>query len=158
MASNAIRQRNSDVTRWDPFEDIEQLQQQLAQVFPAWSRMAPVWSRAATAMDTEFVPLADVEETDDAFIVELELPGVDKGDALVEMSGRRLTVTGERKERERKGTLRRRARVVGRFRYEILLPSDVDDKKVEATLKDGELTIRIPKLAEERPKKINITS
>ena len=105
---------------------------------------------------SEFVPLADVEETDDAFVVEMEMPGIKKEGVNVELSGRRLTVTGERKEREREGTLRRRTRTVGRFRYEIVLPSDVDDKNVEASLKDGELRIRIPKLAEERPKKINI--
>jgi HSP20 family protein len=150
-----MQQRPADVVRWDPFEDLEHLQEQLAQVFPSWPRM-PAWPRAGTAMDVEFAPVADVEETSDAFVVEIELAGVKKEDINIELSGHRLTVTGERKEREREGTLRRRTRTVGRFRYEMVLPVDADDKKVEASLDEGVLTIRIPKGTAERPKHINI--
>jgi HSP20 family protein len=111
---------------------------------------------AGTGGETEFAPLADVEETDDAFVVEIELAGVKKEDVNVEVSGHRLTVTGERKERQREGTLRRRTRTVGRFRYEMVLPVEVDDKKVEASLDEGVLTIRIPKGTAEKAKRITI--
>ncbi len=80
-----------------------------------------------------------------------------KQDVKIELSGRRLTVTGERKERERKGTLHRRTRTVGQFRYEMVLPVDVDAKKVEASLDEGVITIRIPKAAAEQPKHLNIS-
>ncbi len=69
-----MEQRPANVVRWDPFEDLEHLQQQLAQVFPNWPRM-PAWPRTGTAMDSEFAPVADVEETNDAFVVEIELVG-----------------------------------------------------------------------------------
>ncbi len=108
-------------------------------------------------MAGEFAPAADVEETADAFVVEIELAGIKKTEVNIEVSGRRLTVTGERKERERRGTVRRRTRSVGSFRYEIVLPTDVDDKKVEASMADGVLTVRVPKGATERPKRIAIT-
>ena len=65
-------------------------------------------------------------------------------------------MSGERKEKERQGRVRRRTRTVGRFRYEIAFPADVDDKKIEANLNEGVLTVRIPKAAAERPKQINI--
>ena len=107
-------------------------------------------------MDTEFAPLADVEETDDAYIVEMELAGVKKDDINVELSGRRLSVSGERKEKERQGRVRRRTRTVGRFRYEISFPADVDDKKIEANINEGVLTIRVPKAAAERPTQITV--
>lgn len=155
MSSTNVQQRPSEVVRWDPFEDLDQLQQQLARMFPAWGRVAD-WSHSGTGADREFSPLADVEETDDAYLVEVELPGVDKQDINLEVSGRRLTVAGERKEKERRGTVRRRTRSIGHFRYEIMLPSRVDDTNVEAHLEDGVLTIRILKATEERPKQINI--
>lgn len=118
MSLTNMEQRPANVVRWDPFEDLEHLQQQLAQVFPSWPRR-PAWPQTGTAMDSESAPVADVEETNDAFVVEIELAGVKKQDVKIELSGRRLTGTGERKERQREGTLRRRTRTVGRFRYEM---------------------------------------
>ena len=101
-------------------------------------------------------PLADLEETDDAYVVEVELPGVKREDINVEVIGRRLTVTGERKERERTGILRRSTRTVGRFEHEVLLPGEVDEEGVEATLDEGVLSIRVPKSERERPKRIAV--
>src|SRR5690606_26044133 len=101
-------------------------------------------------------PLADVEETDDAYVVELDLPGVKRGDVDVEVDGRRLSVRGERKERERAGILRRRERTVGRFAYEVTLPGDVDADGVEARLDDGVLSVRLPKPEHDRRRRIPI--
>ncbi len=64
----------------------------------------------ASTAGAAFLPLAELEESDDAFTVEVELSGVDKDDVNIEVSGRRVTVSGERK-----GVLRRRTRSVGRF-------------------------------------------
>lgn len=157
MASNSLQHRSAptEVTRWDPFEDFEQLQQQFAQMFPGWGRMTG-WPPPNAGADNEFAPLADIEETEDSYVVEIELAGVRKDDVNIEVAGRRLSVTGERKEKERKGTIRRRTRSVGRFRYEILLPTNVDPNGVEASLKEGVLTVRVPKGGGERPKQITI--
>ena len=103
-----------------------------------------------------FTPRADVEETDDAYVIEVEVPGVNKKDIDVSVAGRRLTITGERKERERVGILRRRTRRVGRFEYDIQLPGDVDDEGVGAELADGVLTVRVPKATTERARRIEI--
>ena len=104
-----------------------------------------------------FTPLADVEETDDAYVTEIELPGIGSDDLSVEVAGRRLTVSGERKEKERVGILRRRTRTVGRFHYEVLLPGDVDEENVQASLEAGVLTVRIPKPESQRPRRIPVT-
>ena len=103
-----------------------------------------------------FTPAADVEETDDAYVVELELPSVKKSDIDISLSGRRLIVTGERKEKERIGVLRRRTRSVGRFYYEVVLPQAVGEDAVSANLDEGLLTIRISKQDGERPRKIKV--
>ena len=73
------------------------------------------------------------------------------------MAGRRLTVSGERKERQRVGILRRRTRTVGRFHYEVVLPGDVEEEGVTASMEEGVLTLRVPKPASERPRRIAVT-
>ena len=103
-----------------------------------------------------FTPPADVEETDDAYLVDIELPGVRKDDLDIEIAGRRLSVRGERKEKERVGILRRRERTVGRFHYEVTLPGNVEDSDVVANLDGGVLTVRVPKPASERPRRIHV--
>lgn len=101
--------------------------------------------------------IADVEETDDAYLVELDLAGVKREDVEVTASGRRLTVSGTRKEKERVGFLRRRNRTVGAFHHEVLLPGDVVIDDVRADLADGVLTVKLPKPESERTRHIRIS-
>lgn len=103
-------------------------------------------------------PAADVEETDQAYLVELELPGVKREDISVEVAGGELTVTGEVKERQRVGLLRSRARRVGRFDYRVSLPAGIEEDEVSASLTGGVLTIQVPKTEQNRPRKIPISS
>jgi HSP20 family protein len=92
-------------------------------------------------------PLGDLEELDDAWLLQVELPGVKREDVDIQLTGRRLLVRAERKETERKGLLRRSTRTTGRYFLEVMLPSEVDPERVEASLEDGVLTIRVPKPA-----------
>jgi HSP20 family protein len=126
------------MTQTDPLSDLQRLQSWFGRVLD---------DGMSSLLEDGFTPLADVEETDDAYIVEIELPGVKKKDIDISVSGRRITVLGERKERERKGILRRRTRSVGRFRYEIVLPGPVNEDGVSAALDDGVLVLIIPKTA-----------
>ncbi|HSH60939.1 MAG TPA: Hsp20/alpha crystallin family protein [Acidimicrobiales bacterium] len=135
--------------RWDPVAQLDRLNEQLHEYLGSG---APLRS----LMGEGFTPLADVEESDDAYLVEVELPGVKGDDIDVEVAGRRLTVSGERKARERVGILRRQTRTVGRFHYEVVLPGDVAEDEVEAALNEGVLTIRVPKVAADRPKRIPV--
>lgn len=84
----------------------------VGQNYPAF---APVLSAlvAAPGGDGAWLPAADVSETDAAYIVEIELPGVHREDVDVELDGNELVVTGEVKEKKREGLLRRRTRRVG---------------------------------------------
>lgn len=130
MAGTVARRRGAPV--WDPFEDVFELARSLG--------------RLPVERDEGFwTPLADVEEQDDAWVIELEVPGVDKSDLAVEVNGRQVMVSGERKEKERTGVLRRRTRVTGQFQYAVTLGTDIDPDGVEAHLADGVLTLRIPK-------------
>ena len=143
-----VRSQQREASTWDGLGGLSQLRSQLDSFLSGWDDLL---SRSGA-----FTPLADVEETDEAYIAEIELPGVAIEDLSVEVAGRRLTVTGERKEKERVGILRRRTRTVGRFHYEVLLPGDVDEEGVEAALADGVLTVRVPKPASQRPRRIPV--
>jgi len=139
----------TDVVPKDSFEGIDGFNRQLASLLDSWRRLPEV-------IGNGFTPLADIEETADAYLVEIELPGVRRDDVDIEIAGRRVSVRGERKEKERVGMLRRRERTVGRFSYEVTLPGDVDEEGVEAHLNEGVLNLRIPKPERERPRRIQI--
>ena len=137
-------------TSWDAFPSpVDPFQRPLGDLLDSWRQLA-------TPPGAAFRPPADIEESDDAYMVEVELPGVRRDDLDIEVGGRRLTISGERKEKERVGILRRRERTVGRFRYEVVVPGEVDEDGVEAGLADGVLTVRLPKPEAHRPRRIAV--
>jgi HSP20 family protein len=148
MAS-VVRRPNTELIRWDPAPDLQSLSALMGRFLEGWGDVAPM-------SDDAFVPAADLEETEDAFLIDIELPGVKKSDIDVALSGRRLTITGERKEKERSGVLRRRVRSMGMFRYEVLLPGDVDEDSVSAMLDNGVLSVRIAKRSGDKLRHVEI--
>jgi HSP20 family protein len=133
----------------EPFRDLEEMQQRtlalLQRAFGDGLGDGGAW-----------VPAVDIEETEDAWIVEAELPGVKRHDVDIEVHENELQISGEIKERERTGILRRRTRRVGRFEYRVTLPTAIDQDSIEASLDDGVLTIRIPKPESARRHRIEI--
>jgi HSP20 family protein len=99
---------------------------------------------------------ADIEETDSEYIVDLDLPGVQPGDVSVEVRENELRVSGELKEKEHKGILRRQTRRVGEFEYVIALPGEVVPDKAEARLSDGVLTVRLAKSKVGQPQRVQV--
>jgi HSP20 family protein len=131
--------------RWDPFRELEELHQRTLQLLGGAMEDGAPW-----------VPLADVEETDDAWIVEAELPGVKKDDINVDVEGEEIKVSGEIKERVREGILRRRTRPVGHFELRVRVPGPVNADGIEANTSHGVLTVRIPKSEEAKPHRIEV--
>lgn len=136
--------------RWTSFRELEELQEQTAQL------LEQAWSGTGMGDPRAWVPPVDIEETDDAWLVEAELPGVDPKDVDVELRDSELEISGEIKERERTGILRRRTRRVGRFEFRVTLPGQADPEQVEAKLSDGVLTVRIPKPDQARRRRISV--
>ncbi|MEV7954449.1 Hsp20/alpha crystallin family protein [Streptomyces sp. NPDC058316] len=101
-------------------------------------------------------PLTDLHETDDAYVVEAELPGIERQDIDIEISDRELCITGEYKECEREGALRHSTRRAGHFEYRTLLPTDLKAERVTATLADGVLTVTVPKAQAAKPHHVEI--
>jgi HSP20 family protein len=148
--TNAEATQWDPTTRWDPTTEFDRLTQQLSRLFEEqWSEPSPLGTNA-------FTPLADMEETDDAYVIDVELPGVEKKDVDIEILGRRLVISGERREQERVGWLRRRTRSWGRFLFDVTLPDDVDEEHVEASLNDGVLHVRVPKSSSDRRRRTDV--
>jgi HSP20 family protein len=142
--------------RWEPLNELEQVTERVRRmldqtfggfVLPSLLTEASGWS-----------PLVDIEEADDAYVIEAELPGVKEKDVDIEHVGNELTIAGEIKERERKGVVRRQTRRTGRFTYRVSLPSQVDADKIEASLEDGVLTVHVPKAERAQRRTIEIKS
>jgi HSP20 family protein len=152
----ALSTRRSDRTAttptssWDPLQELELLQSRMGHLLHG------AWPDAGAAGGMPWVPAVDVEETDDAWIVDAELPGVRKQDVNIELRGGELAIHGEVLERERKGILRHRTRRVGRFEYHLTLPSEVDADAIDASMDDGVLTLRIPKPQQNQPRRIDV--
>jgi HSP20 family protein len=132
--------------RWDPFRVMEDLYDRMGQLMQGYLADPAVASYAP----------ADIEETDDAYLVEVDLPNVRPGDVDIALRGNELWITGEIKDRERTGVLRRRERRIGRFEHVIALPGEVDPDRVEATLRDGVLTVRLRKTEANRGRHIDV--
>src|ERR1700732_4912011 len=88
--------RAQPLQRWEPFRELEQLHEQMGRL------MGTAWSPINGGNGGSWMPLADIEETNDAWIVEAELPSVNRDDINVELRDDELVITGEIKEKERK--------------------------------------------------------
>jgi HSP20 family protein len=139
-------------TNWDPFREFDEVYRQLGRVVGA--------PQARVGQDGEqprWTPPADVSETDEAYVVELDVPGVAHDDVSAEVDEGRLTVKGELKDKEQEGTVHRRTRRTGQFVYRATLPKDVDAGDITAALTNGVLTVRVPKAEKAQPRRIEIT-
>lgn len=110
-----------------------------------------------TASPRAWVPPVDIRETDEAFLVSAELPGLTKKDIDVTVENNQLTITGERTwDDETRGTIHRVERGYGKFSRSFMLASHVDAEAVKARFVDGVLEITIPKAENARPRRIAI--
>jgi HSP20 family protein len=105
-------------------------------------------------------PSMDVEETEKEYRVTAELPGLEERDVEVLLQDGLLTVRGEKKLESENRNRTYRERFYGRFERQITLDRDVDEAGVNATFKNGILTVNVPKSASavERSKRIPINA
>lgn len=123
-------------------------------------RMA--WDRAMEGlsnMESRVAFPLDVQAEEDAYILTAMLPGVNAEDLNVQVINDAITIQGEfKKEEDEKTTWLLSEIPTGRFYRELTLPVPLDVAKVEAHLKDGILTLRVPKAEEARPKSIKVVA
>jgi HSP20 family protein len=149
---------NMTITRWDPFRELEDMNERLNRVF---GRSALATAPAATTQGLfsfDWAPSVDIAETADAFEIKAELPDVKKEDVKVSVEDGELRISGERKrDKEEKGKkFHRIERSYGSFMRSFALPPNVDDTKLAAEYKDGVLNVRLPKTEQVKPKAIAV--
>ncbi len=135
--------------RWRPFREFEYLyteMDRLAQSVTSGHTGEGAWS-----------PRADIVETDSAYHIEVELPGVRREDVDIALNGNEFVVTGEIKERKREGLFRRRTRKVGQFEFRVTLPGELRDGDAEASLAYGVLKVYVPKAKSTKSRKITVS-
>jgi HSP20 family protein len=132
-------------------EEFDELFERMSRFMESAAAMPSIVGRSAWA------PLADMYETDDAYVVEAEFPGVARENIDVEITDRELVVKAEVTQREREGVVRRSTRRAGSFEYRATLPTDVKTDKVSAHLADGVLTVTVPKSQPVKPRHIEVT-
>ena len=141
------------LTRWNPFVELDEIQQRLNRLFLDRT------TKAGEDAFADFMPAVDIQETDAEFIVKADLPDVKKEEIKIQFQDGVLAIEGERRrEKEEKGKrFHKVEREFGRFVRRFALPTEVDPEKVRAEFKDGVLNVTLPKTPAAKPKLIDVT-
>ncbi|HLP90455.1 MAG TPA: Hsp20/alpha crystallin family protein [Nostocaceae cyanobacterium] len=142
-----------EIERLDPFREMDTLQRQMNRLF---DRLLPTDGGERPGFN--FVPAAELEETDDALHLRLEVPGLEANDINIEATPESISISGERKSEvttEREGYTRSEFRY-GRFQRVIPLPALIKNNEVQAEYKNGILNLTLPKAEPERHKAIKV--
>ena len=150
--------------RWDPFQDLRaaqvaqdemnQMTRTLAQALGLASQ--PLGTAASSA--ATWAPALDIFERKDAYVVTVELPGVQADDLQITLEGGLLTIQGERHVPQDAADqhFHRVERRYGAFRRSITLPAHAMAEGIQASFEDGVLQILVPKAEEAKPKRIQV--
>jgi HSP20 family protein len=134
---------------WDPFQEMRSLMN--------WE---PFRALRPNLTEGQFMPAFEVKETKDGFLFKADLPGVKESDLEVQLVGDRLTISGKREaeKTEEKDTIYTYERSFGSFLRTFTMPTGIDAEHVKAELKEGVLTVLVPRLPEMQAKKIAVKS
>jgi HSP20 family protein len=144
----------SDIIRWNPFREMMNFRSAMDRMFED-AMIGPEWDWRP---ETSWQLSLDVVENDDDYVVKASVPGINPDDLEITLSGRTLTIKGETKqESEREeGKYHLRERRYGRFSRSMTLPTEVNDKEVEASYEAGVLMLTLPKTEAVKPKRIEV--
>jgi HSP20 family protein len=145
----------NSLVKQDPWSFVPRLQTEINRLFGNANQSD---SSSATAT---WVPAVDIHEYTDRFELYVDVPGVDPGEVELTLEGGILTLSGQRTAPEfsnpnDKPQYTRSERDLGHFYRRFVLPDTVDGEKVDATGKDGVLTVTIAKQAKAMPRRIRI--
>lgn len=133
--------------KWSPFHELDSMERRMRRAFEGIG-FAPV-----------LLPAADVYETENEFVVELELPGYEEKELGIQISDHMVTVKGERTEakEETEKSFHLRERLEREFERRFELPAEADTEHIRAKFAKGVLEVHAPKLAVSKPQKVEIT-
>ncbi|MBI2619679.1 MAG: Hsp20/alpha crystallin family protein [Ignavibacteriales bacterium] len=143
--------------RWNPARETERwnMQREINRLFDSFFR--------GGIQDEDFglgvwTPAVDIVEHENEYVVRVELPGISKEDVKIILESNVLTIRGERKQEKdvKEENYQRMERSYGSFQRSFTLPTTVKNDNIDASYKDGILTITLPKLEEAKPKQIEV--
>ena len=140
------------ITRWDPFREVQSLQNRVNALFRDFSDGDSATSTAS------FIPAVDVYEDEKKVVLKLEVPGIEEKDLDVRVENNTLTVKGERKleKEEKEENFHRIERRYGSFYRAFTLPTTVDSEHIDAGYNAGVLKLELKKKPEAQPKQIKV--
>lgn len=146
-----------NLVKWDPFRELEDVSNRLNRIFG--QSLARSESGQNMLAVSDWAPSVDISETDSAYLIKGEIPGVKKEDVKVTIQDGMLTIQGERRqEKEEKGKKFHRIECsYGSFARSFRVPSDADENSVKAEFKDGMLNVTLAKSEKAKPKSINVS-
>jgi HSP20 family protein len=146
--------RRTQNNTWDPFREFQELSDRLNRLFEPRYVPAREDSREQALKVFDWAPAVNISETDKAYLVKADLPDVKKEDVKVTHDNGVLTLEGERRQEKREDNekFHRVESSYGRFLRRFTLPEDAQAESIEASFKDGALTVVIPKAQVKAPK------
>ncbi|WP_127085666.1 Hsp20/alpha crystallin family protein [Dulcicalothrix desertica] len=133
------------LTRYNPWQELNALQRQMNGLFES-------------SQPTEKAPVAELQETEQAFMLKLELPGVEAKDVDIQVAEKAVSISAERKsgtKTETDGKVRSEF-YYGKFQRVIPLPARIQNTDVKAEYKDGILNLTLPKAEAEKNKVVKV--
>jgi HSP20 family protein len=152
MTMLPARRRGRTFAIADPSSELEAIYERMGQLVNAAFTDLGIGQMP----DMPWSPPADLTETDDAYLVHVDVPGMRKDQLNVEVSDRELVITGEIPE-QAGGKRHRSSRRTGQFEYRATLPGDIKTDQVKAELADGVLTVTAPKSEAAKPSHVEVT-
>lgn len=145
------------LVRWAPTRDLSPVQTEMTRLFGTLFDTATPLAPSPAA-SRRFVPAMDIEETEQEFLLRVDLPGMTDEDVKLEVLDGVLTISGERRREQdsTNGGYRRIERIYGGFSRSLTLPKGLDASAISASFEHGVLEIHVPKPEEARPQAVQI--
>ncbi len=143
--------------RWEPARELNTIQSEMNRLFNTYFDTTTQANGHGAV--SRWVPPMDLVETEGAFVLRADLPGLSQDDVKIELQDRVLTIAGERnaEHEERKEGYYRVERASGVFSRSLTLPEGIDPEGVKATFDRGVLEVRVPKPEEKKPRRVEIS-
>jgi len=146
-----VKWKNNDL--YNPWDGLKTLQEEINELFEI--------DRSPSSpglFDRNISPAMDVIENDQNYVVRCEVPGIELKDMELSIVSNVLTIKGEKKtnDNENQLTFYKKECWTGTFQRTVSLPKSADAEKISAELKEGILTVNLPKKEEAKPKQISV--
>lgn len=150
------------VVRWNPARELLNIEREFSRMFNNFEKRFGFGNGGDGDEEYEnavWSPLTDISENKDKYILKMDLPGIDKKDVKISYSDGQLNISGERKheKEDKESKYHRIERSYGRYFRSFTLPAQIKEDSIDASFKDGQLIITVPKAEETKPKELEIT-